>query len=309
MPLAASCAPAAKTPLRVGLLPILEVLPFYVAESDGMLTKRGVTVEFVLFPSALERDAALQGGQLDLVLNDLVSAALLNKDSSKPDGDRVRVIRTAFRTNTRLPMVSVVAAPNGGIRAAADLRGKTLAISGNTVIEYVVDRLLEGAGIRPDEVTKTEVTKLPVRVEMVTKGQVAAAALPEPMATLATQQDARRVLDDGATGIGQSVLTARLETVTKRADDLRALLAAFEDGIAAVRANPEKYRPLFVDKAKVPDALRTTLPLPEFPDAVVPSVDDVAAVLKWSVAKGLAPSGLDAAKLIDGSLLPPARGR
>jgi NitT/TauT family transport system substrate-binding protein len=303
-PLFVSCVATAvdgRPPLRVGLLPILEALPLWVAADQGIFAKRGIAVELALFSSAFERDAALQAGQLDFVLNDLVSAALLNKDTGKDDG--VRVVRVAFKTYPALPMVSIVAGSGGRIQSIGDLRGQTLAISGNTVIEYVVDRLLERAGIQPGQVEKTEVTKLPIRVEMVTKGQVAAAALPEPLATLATLQGARRVADDGATGIGQSVLTARVEVLRGRGDDVRALLAAFADGIAAIKATPETHRALFVEKAKVPDALRDTLPFPEFPPNVVPQTGEVADVLAWARAKGLIADDAKPESLLDGSFL------
>ena len=300
-PLGAACSPATSggsRPLRVGLLPILDALPFWVAAETGLFAKANVAVEPILFASALERDAALQAGQLDIVLNDLVSAVLLNKD-----GDRVRVVRVAFRTYPALPMVSIVAAPGGRVKSVEDLRGMTLAISANTVIEYVADRLVERAGLRPADVEKTEVTKLPVRVEMVAKGQVAAAALPEPLATLAVQQGAVRVADDGQAGIGQSVLTARVEALRQRGSDVRALLAAFSDGIAALKASPEEYRSLFVDRAKVPEALRDSLPMPEFPPAVVPEASEVADVLSWAEAKGLVGGETTPRPLVDGAYL------
>lgn len=297
----AGCQSAASAKLRVGLLPIVDSLPLYVAETEGLFKAQSVDVELTLFASAFERDAALQAGQLDLVLNDLVSATLLNKDA-----DRVRVIRLAYRGNPSMPMMIILAAPGSQIKSAADLKGKTVAISGNTVIEYSTDRLLEAAGLAASDVTKTEVTKIPVRAEMLAKGQVSAATLPEPLASLAEQQGAQRILDDGTSGIGLSVITARSDAIQKSSADLKKLLTAYERAVEALAAAPDKYRDLFVDKAKIPDSLRDKLKVPSYPKAQVPTREDVAAVQRWAKTKGLVPAELVYEKMVDASLLPSA---
>jgi len=296
---AAGCQGTSGGKLRVGLLPILDALPMYVAEAEGYYREQGLEVELTLFGSALERDAALQAGQLDLELNDLVSALLLNKD-----GDRVRVIRLAYRGNPTLPMMLILAAPTSQIRTPADLKGVPIAISGNTVIEYSTDRLLEAAGLAPADVQKIEVTKIPVRAEMLAKGQVQAATLPEPMASLAIQQGARRIVDDGQSGIGLSVVTARKDVVARSAAQLRRFLVAYEKAVETLAHSPEKYRGLFVDKAKIPDALRDSLAVPPYPKAQVPSREEVAAVTAWARQKGLVARDVSYEELVDGSLLP-----
>ena len=55
-----------------------------------------------------------------------------------------------------------------------------------------------------------------------------------------------------------------------------------------LNASPDKYRDLMVDKAKVPDALRATLAVPKFPDAQLPTREDVEDVTRWMVEKGYA---------------------
>ncbi len=285
--------------LRVGLLPIVDVLPIYVADSEGFFKAQNLDVQLSLFASALERDAALQAGQLDVELNDLVSACLLNKD-----GKSIRVIRLSYRGNPTMPMMTIVAGPGTTIKTPADLKNVEIAISGNTVIEYATDKMLEGAGLAPGEIKKTEVTKIPVRTEMLAKGQVQAATLPEPFTSLAIAQGSRRVIDDGKTGIGCSVITARKDAIDKRASQLKGFLAAYQQAVTTIAASPEKYRSLFIDKAKIPEQLQNTLPIPPYPGSEVPTKEDVAAVAKWSVAKGLIPSELSYDSMVDATLLP-----
>jgi NitT/TauT family transport system substrate-binding protein len=297
---APSTGPGGK--LRVGLLPIIDVLPMYVAEQEGFFKAQGLEVELTLFASALERDAALQAGQLDLELNDLVSAVLLNKDEQS-----IRVIRLTYRGNPTMPMMTIVAAPGSTISSPSDLKNVPIAISGNSVIEYSTDRMLALAGLAPGEIQKTEVTKIPIRAEMLAKGQVQAATLPEPFASLALSQGGRRVIDDGVTGIGCSVLTARKDVVDKQSPQLKSFLVAYDQGVAAIAASPEKYRALFVDKAKIPEQLQTTLAIPPFPKSEVPTREEVSAVVKWAVAKGLIPKEISYESMATSALLPPAK--
>ena len=70
--LLSACAPAAvsttkpeEPTLRIGTLPILDLLPLFVAEKQGYFKEQGITVTFVPAQSAAERDQLMQAGQLD----------------------------------------------------------------------------------------------------------------------------------------------------------------------------------------------------------------------------------------------------
>ncbi len=287
------------TRLRVGVLPILDALPMYVAELEGYNREQNLQVELVLFQSALERDSALVAGQIDGVLNDPVSAALLDKD-----GDKARIVRLAFKGNESMAMMVVLASPNSRIRSPQDLKGVPIGISRNSVIEYTTDRLLQSAGLAPSEIEKTEVTKIPVRAEMLAKDQLQAATLPEPLASLAELQGARRVIDDSKTGTGQSLITISRQALDGNAEAIRRFLATYERAVVAINGSPNSYRDLMVDKAKVPDALRNSFSVPQFAQGQLPSRADVEDVVRWMVERGLLDQPIPYDKLVAEGFLP-----
>ncbi|MCL4534232.1 MAG: MetQ/NlpA family ABC transporter substrate-binding protein [Bacteroidetes bacterium] len=298
--LSGSCAAqSSSAPLKVGLLPIIETLPVWVALQEGYFQAEGLTVEPVMFSSAMERDVALQARQIDGELNDLVSTALLDKD-----GPTVKVVRQTFKANPDLAMISLLVSPKSDIRSAADLKGKQIALSHNSVIEYVVDELLASNGIQPGDVEKTEVSKIPVRMEMLVQGQVAAAGMPEPLSTLAQKQGARVLLDDRKDGFGQSVWVFRQDVLKDRPDAAKRFLAAYEKAVAAINANPEKYRSLLADKANLPEPLKDSFTVPKMPTAGVPTPAEVDRVVKWMLDKGMLSRPLSYADLVDGGYLP-----
>lgn len=285
--------------LKVGVLPIIDSLPMYVAESEGYFKEQNLQADLVLFPSALERDSAFVAGQLDGILADPVATALLNKD-----GDRARIVRLAYKGNPSMAMMVVLAAPGSKIAIPMDLKGVPVGISSNSIIEYATDRLLQGAGLAAADISKTEVTKIPVRAEMLAKGQLQAATLPEPLASLSVQQGAKIVTDDSKTGTGKSVISFSQGAISKNPEAIKRFLAAYEKGVDAINKDPEKYRDLMVDKAKVPDSLRTTLRVPAFQKAQLPTQADVDDIVKWMVDKKLLDKPIPYDRMVADGLLP-----
>ncbi|MEK7872637.1 MAG: MetQ/NlpA family ABC transporter substrate-binding protein [Chloroflexota bacterium] len=295
----AGCATApAPAKLKVGLLPIIDSLPFYVADQEGYFKEQGVDVELVTFSSALERDAALQAKQTDGQLADLIATGLLNKDQI-----RVKIVKETFRGGSEMAMISVLVGPNSPIKSAADLRGKEVAVSHNSLIEYLTDRLVAEAGVGADAVKKTEVTRIPVRMEMLSKGQVAAATLPEPLTTLAIQAGARVILSDAKSQIGLSVLEFRTETLQDNPEGVRRFVAAHEKAVKAINANRAKYLPLLAQKANLPASLATTFKVPPFPENKVPNSEDINQAQKWMLDKGLMSKPVSYTNMVDDRFL------
>ena len=292
-------AGAPATSLKVGLLPIVDALPAHVAAAKGLFAKHNVKVELVTFVSAVERDSALQAKQIDGQLNDLVATLLLAKGEEK-----VKVVRQSYQGSPAKPMMYVFASPQSQIRTPADLKGVEIGVSTNSVIEYTTEAMLRAAGLRPDEIKKVEVSKIPVRLEMLLKGQLAAATLPDPFAALAQAQGARLIVDDGQTGVGQSVLTFRAETLKSNASAVRSFLAAYEEAVALINASPDEYKPLLVEQAKVPEQVKDSFTMPAYPPARVPTEAEVNAVSEWMVAKGLLSAPAKYGELVTSEYLP-----
>ncbi len=81
--------------LKIAVLPILDALPMYVANDQGLFEKQGVKVELIPAASAAERDQLIAAGQADGMINEIVSTILYNKDQIQ-----VQIVRFA-RVATR----------------------------------------------------------------------------------------------------------------------------------------------------------------------------------------------------------------
>ena len=183
----------------MALLPVMDVLPFHVAEQNGYFDQVGVTVELVPVKSAQERDTLMQTGQVDGMLTDLLSPVFFNQDEAQ-----IMVVRTARRVYPDSPLFRLLGAPGSEARTPTDLAGVEIGIAQNTVIEYLTDRMLENAGLAAEQIAVQEVSAIPVRFELLINGEIPAATLPDPLASGAVAAGAVMVVDDTSVpdGIG-----------------------------------------------------------------------------------------------------------
>lgn len=286
--------------LRMALLPVMDVLPFHVAEQNGYFDQLGVEVELVPVKSAQERDTLMQTGQIDGMLTDLLSPVLFNQD-----GTQILVVRTARKVYAESPLFSILARPGSDAKAPEDLAGAEIAISENTAIEYITERMLENAGLTSEQIATQEVSAIPVRFELLINGEIPAATLPDPLASGAMAAGAVLVVDDTSVPeLSQSILTFSTEALESKSDAVRLFLEAWEMAVSELNDNPDQYRDLLIDKGRVPESIQGTFEMPPFPEASVPAPNQLSDVVKWSLDKGLIDQGVPYERMVDESYLP-----
>ncbi|MCL4515788.1 MAG: MetQ/NlpA family ABC transporter substrate-binding protein [Firmicutes bacterium] len=279
-------ASAGGSALKIGVLPIEDTLPFYVAEKEGYFASEGVSVELVPFSSAIERDTALRAGQTDGMITDLLAVIFMEKS-----GVPVAITSVALGETPREGRFAILAAPGSKIQSVADLKHVPIGISHNSIIEYVTDQLLLANGLSAPEISKLEIPKIPIRLDMLLNGKLQAATLPDPLAALAEARGARVIVSDTAPGpagnLSQVVLAFQKRSISGKRAEIRKMYAAYRRAVEAVNARPGVYRELLIDKARVPEAIKETYPLPRYPLPKLPRKQDFDRVVKWMLEKKL----------------------
>mgnify|MGYP000300747813 CR=1 FL=1 len=268
-------------PLTIALLPIVDSLPFLVARDKGYFAEAGVEVDLQFFQSALEADSAFQARAVDGAISDLIRAAVLKKSLG------LQVLSISQGVTPEEGPFAILVPPGSDIDKVDELRGVEIAISPNSIIEFTTDQMLREAGFRPEEIKKTIVTSIPQRLELLLSGQIKAATLPDPLATLAETKGARRILDDtqGA-NISQSVILFTEEAIENNPEAIRRFFKAYRKAVADIQADPEAYRPLLEAELRLPKNLKEYTIGP-FSMPQVPQRADVERVVNWLVEKGI----------------------
>lgn len=286
--------------LKIAVLPIIDTLPMYVAETEGLFAKHGVTIDFIPVASAPERDQLLAAGQADGTINETLSVMLFNKDAVQ-----MQAVRYALRPTEGYGHFFILASAQSGITDAQGLKGIEIGVSQGTVIEYVTERLLQAEGLTADEIKTIAVPKIPDRMALLGSGELAAGVLPDPLASLAVSQGAVKVLDDSThPEYGFSIYSFRKDVVDTNPEAVKAFLAAIEEATALINADSTKYTSLLSDKGLVPPPLLETFKVPPFPAGAIPSEEEWNDALGWAKEKGMLAVDVSYTDSVNGSLLP-----
>lgn len=277
--LAAASPGLTQEPLKIGILPIVEALPFILMEEEG----KPENLEIVVFNSALERDAALHGGQIDGGITDPLASAIM-----AGRGMDVVLASLILGSDPTEGRFAIVAAPESSIKSPEDLKGVPIAISSNTIIEYVTDSLLTEAGLKESEIAKEEIKKMPVRFQMLMSGQVQAATLPDPLAHFALSKGAKLIIDDtGGENISQVVLLFTGKALKEKGDQIKQMYKAYDRHVDSINGSPDSYRQILVERARLPKPISSTYPVDRFPKAQLPDSDAIERVIQWAREKDL----------------------
>ena len=130
-------------PLKLGAMSSMDYLPFVIADRQGIYDSLGLDLTIVKFFSANDRDAAFQSGNIDGTVIDYTGAALQHANGIP--------LAIVMENDGYFHLIS---GRNSHISSIEQLKGKNIAVSRNTVIEYSTDQILANAGISPDEVNK-----------------------------------------------------------------------------------------------------------------------------------------------------------
>lgn len=293
-------APAEKVTIRLGLLPVLDVLPMVVAQQEGLFAAHNLNVEIIPVASAPERDQLIAAGQADGIMNELTSVLFLNKDSQ-----RVQAIRFARTATAEQPLFSLVSGKASQLTAVEQLKGQPIGISQGTIIEYVTDKLLDQAGFNAGDKNFVPVPKIPDRLALLGKGDLKAATLPEPFVSMSVAQGDTVLLDDTSLPEASfSVITFRVDFLQQHPEAAKAFLAAVEEAVKLINDTPDKFSSLMVDQKMVPANLGTSFKVPSYPTAGVPSEAQFNDVRDWLRVKGYLSSDQNYAQAVNSSFLP-----
>ncbi len=266
-----------KPSLTVGLMPDTDSVPFIIAREKGFFAAEGVEVTLQQFKSAMDRDAAMQSGKLDGAVSDLLAAAFALEGGFD-------VCATSLTDGNYL----LVTGKESNVADVRMLDGSEVAVSRNTIIEYVTDRILAANGMSSDTIQKVSVPQIPARLEMLQNGKLTAATLPEPMASIAVANGCKYLTGANNLGINPGVMVFSMKAAREKKEALQAMYRAYNRSVDYINNTPkEQYIDLIVDKGGFPEAARNALSISAYHAATLPKEKDVAEVMHWLKEKGL----------------------
>jgi NitT/TauT family transport system substrate-binding protein len=253
--------------LKVGILKIGDILPYWAADEQGFFKKQGLSVKTVEMAGGAAIQPAVQSGQLDLGWSNVVSVVL-----AKSKGFDFRFFSGGvFLGPGHYQNQVVLVKKNSPITSPAQLVGKTVGFNLlGGINELAVRATLQREGIDPGKVKMVELGT-PQVVPPLVQGRVDAVAANEPQITIGRQNDSVRILMPNPFGaLGKEPFLAGFMSTSKWLDAHPKTAAAFSRAIAEatrwVDQNPDAAHQLLSKHtgipAKVVDKMIPSIPKP-----------------------------------------------
>lgn len=264
-------------PLSIGVMPDVDSIPLVIAKDQGYFKDEGIDVDIQQFKSAKDRDSAFQAGKLDGAVSDVLAAAF-----AKDGGFDVKI--TSMTNGSYKLLVN----KNAGISSIGDLKGKSIAISSNTIIEYSTDMMIKEGGLSGSDVKKTPIAEIPVRLEMLQSGKVDAATLPDPLASEALKNGAILLNSTDKLNINPGVLLFNSKSISSKTKEIQAFYRAYNKAVEYLKSQPtSSYMDTIIKEDSFPEDVKDSIVLPDYTKASQVSEKDVEDVIGWLKDKGL----------------------
>ena len=255
----AAVQPAHSAPLKLGVLPAADTIVLHVAADEGLFAKQGLEVELIPFQSALELGAAMRAGALSGHFGDIINV-LMQNESGSPQA----IVATTSHSSPDNRCFGLVVSPKSKAQTLADLKGKDIAVSSATIIDFLLAQLLQQEGAAPDFLNRQDIRQIPVRLQMLLSGQIESALLPEPLVSLVEAKGARTIL-----------------TVAKFREALR-------EAAKRINETPDAYRPIMEAKGLLPKGASANYTMVRFDmthtPTGLPSEADIKTFADWMKA-------------------------
>ena len=199
----------------------------------------------------------------------------------------------------------ILASGQSGINTPEGLKNVEIGVSQGTVIEYVTERLLQAEGLSANEILTLPVPKIPDRMALLASGELKAGTLPDPLGALAVQSGAVIVMDNSAhPEYGFSIYSFRKDVIDAQPNAIKGFLAAIEEAVKLINADPTRYTNILSEAKIVPAPLLEAYKVPPFPAAGVPTEAEWNDALNWAKGKGMLNVDVSYVDSVNSSLLP-----
>ena len=274
--------------LSFGAMSSIDIVPIVIAKEKGYFEEEGLDLDFQTFTSAKDRDAALQAGELDGVIADEIAISIYQNSGID--------MKITGATNGAW---TLVVGKDSGIESLEDLKGKKMAISENTMIDYLSDYIAEENGINSSDIEKIAIPAMPARLEALRNKQVDAAILPAPFNDIAIADGGKGLATIDNADIMISAIGFLQDQIDNNEEAIKAFFAGYNKAVEYMKnTDIKEYEDIVISTVGYSEDAKGNIVLPELKTNYLPDADKVQAVFDWSKDNGIISSDLKAQDVI-----------
>jgi len=269
--------------IKIGLIPVVDSFPIFIAEKEDLFKKHGLDAEIVLFGSAKDRDNAIISGAVDVAIHDPVGTLILYSRNVSVKIIGFLCCDIMNESNIGFYLLASPTQETGNITSVA--------VSRNTIIEYVAWKMLENMNIDPSKINFIDVPSITNRYQLLIEGKISFAVLPDPWGTLAINKGAKLI----SRYKDLVVIIAREEYIKKPygRDALKRLVDVINEAIDLYTKDPDKYIDYINEKLSIPKELIGVFKISWGRHVSKPSEQLIEEINSWLLERGIISRKID----------------
>ena len=274
--------------LSFGAMSSIDIVPIVIAKEKGYFEEEGLELDFQLFTAAKDRDAALQAGELDGVIADEIAISIYQNSGID--------MKITGATNGAW---TLVVGKDSGIENLEDLKGKKMAISENTMIDYLSDYIAEENGVNSSEIEKIAIPAMPARLEALRNKQVDAAILPAPFNDTAVADGGKGLATIDNADIMISAIGFLQDQIDNNEEAIKAFFTGYNKAVEYMKnTDIKEYEDIVIKTVGYSEDTKGNIILPELNINYLADAEKVQAVFNWSKNNGIISKDLKAEDII-----------
>lgn len=247
--------------LKIGVMPAVDSAPIFLAEQKGYFEELGLDMEIQVYTNAMNRQSALQSGELDGAMTDVI--ALVNNVENGFD------IKVTTSTDGSFPFLI-----HPGYEGSKDVKVGMMEVS---VSNYLSDKSLDGYTIE-----KVYINEIPARLEMVATGNLDMAVIPEPMASQGALNSLKKELIENSDEFSPDVMVFTTTTIETKEKALELFHQAYNKAVEEINKDDGEARDVLIGKLQLNPQIKDQILMPKYHKARVPSESFFQGIFKWN---------------------------
>jgi NitT/TauT family transport system substrate-binding protein len=282
-------------PVKVGVIPILDVAPIYLGKEKGFFSGRGIELTMETGQGGAAIVPGVVSGQFQFGFSNVTSLLI-----AQSRGLPLKVVSNGVASTSKDKAdYSGVVTRDDSIRTAADLAGKQVAVNTlKNIGDSTIRASVRKAGGDPSSIKFTELAfpDMPAALEA---GRVDAVWVVEPFLSATIAQGGRLVASnyvDTAPDLTVAVYFTSERLLRDDPDLVRRFTEAMNESLAYADAHPDEARQVLTTYTQIDEAVIGDLILPKWPAEI--NRESVETLASLAVQDGLVSEQPDVAALL-----------
>lgn len=248
--------------LKVGVMPAVDSAPILIAAKNGYFEELGLNVDVQVYTNAMNRQSALQSGELDGAMTDVI--ALVNNVQNGFD------IKVTTSTDGSFPILV-----KKDFDEKKDIKVGLMEVS---VVNYLSDEFLS----EEYNVEKVFINEIPARLEMINQGQIDMAVLPEPVASQGELMGLEKRIYENKDEFSPEIMVFTGDAIKNKENAIELFHEAYNKAVKEILNDENIARDVLVEELKLNPEVKDKITLPKYNMARVPSQEYIEKIMKWN---------------------------